>query len=94
MSGLITKINDLREQEIMKHYLAFQAELNLKIKAEPLRDNFDIYTGCVSKEITEEIVKRLQKENIIANVRSTGIFFVNYYVNVQIILPKYLERDM
>lgn len=92
-SNLIDSLNSSREQTIQSHYHAALAELEEKIKAEPLKKTFNIYSGCVSKDITNEISRRFNSKGIKVNWQCYGLISTRYYLVVEVELPKNLIPD-
>lgn len=86
----LTEVNSIREEKISNHYNAAYAELRDKIVAEPLRTNFEIYSGCVSEEIAKEIAHRFQAKGTRATVVKYGIWSTKWYLEVVIDLPSNL----
>ena len=80
-------VNKIREEKISNHYNAAFSELRDKITAEPLRVKFDIYSGCISEDITREISHRLNTKGIQARMEKYGLFTTNWYLQVEIKLP-------
>ena len=91
MEKLLDTINKTREEIITKHYRAAVAELKEKIAEEPLKTKFHIHSGCVSKQIAEEIAFRLMKEGMKeVKIIQTGILLSTYVLSVKINLPENL----
>jgi len=89
-ANLLETLNLSREETISKHYGAALAELREKIRAEPLRTTFRISAGCVSKDITNEIARRLNAEGIKA-IYGCGYIFYNYFfLTIETALPSHL----
>lgn len=77
---LLENINDIREETVKSHYAAAVAQLKEKIKLEPLKTLHVINSGCISKDITEEIARRFMKGGVKATVKETvsGFLYKNY----------------
>ncbi len=90
MTDLLTTINNIREETLSAHYNAAVAELQEKIKQNPLKSTFFIYSGCVSEEITSEIAYRFQNGNLKAEVRTSGLVSSIYYLEITVALPSTL----
>lgn len=91
---LLDTINTIRETTIASHYNAAVADLQDKIKNNPLQTKFTIYSGCVSEEIAREIASRIQTTNITATVQSTGFFTTTYYLEIEVALPASLIHEV
>ena len=91
---LLDTINNIRETTIASHYNAAVADLQDKIKNNPLQTKFIIYSGCVSEEISHEIASRIQTANITATVQTYGFFTTTYYLEIEVALPASLIRDV
>lgn len=90
MATLLDTLNTSREETISKHYGAATAELKEKITAEPLKTVFHIYSGCVSKEITNEIAHRFNAGGVKATACKGGVVSTQYYLTVEVALPQEL----
>lgn len=90
MATLLETLNTSREETISKHYGAATAELKEKITAEPLKTVFHIYSGCVSKEITNEIAHRFNAGGVKATPQKGGVVSTQYYLTVEVDLPEVL----
>lgn len=96
MSTLVTlleNINTAREATIATHYAAAVAELEEKVKNEPLKTNFRIYSGCVSKEVAEEIAHRFNSGNVKATPTKGGIVSTQWHIAVETALPSHLVHE-
>jgi hypothetical protein len=93
MSSLFETLNSSREETISKHYAAAVAELKSSVISEPLRTNFNIYSGCVSEEITKEIAYRLGLSGIKATHLKTGVVTIKHYLSVDVDLPEHLVHN-
>lgn len=91
-ASLLDTLNASREETIVKHYGAASAELQEKIKSEPLRTSFQISAGCVSKDVTDEIARRFNDSGIDATSHG-GFFRTYFYVKVKVSLPSHLVSD-
>lgn len=88
---LVETLNALREETIAPHYGAAVAELKEAVKNNPLQTHFNIYSGCISQEITDEIAYRLTNTDGVKAISSTyGIFRTGYYLSVEVVLPQQL----
>lgn len=88
---LITEICKLREETIAKHFAAAMEEIKSKVQAEPLKTIFEIYAGCVSKEVGAELAYRLTVGNgYTATVCTSGLISSSYYLEVKMSLPESL----
>jgi hypothetical protein len=94
MATLLDTLNTTREEQISKHYGAATAELKDKIESEPLKTQFSIYSGCVSKEITSEIAHRFNIGGLKAVINKTGIVSTQYYLTVNVSLPENLVHPV
>ena|SRR5258708_16538857 len=91
---LITEICKLREETIAKHCAAAMEEIKSKVKDEPLKTAFNIYAGCVSKEVGAEIAHRLTVGNgYTATVCTSGLVSTSYCLEVKMPLPKTLVHE-
>ena len=90
--SLVESLNEIREETINFHYNVAYTELKEKIKESPLITDFFIYSGCVSREITEELVKRFTNNGLDAKLMAFGIFSIQYYLNIKVSLPETLEK--
>lgn len=90
MAALLETLNITREETISDHYGAASAELKHKIQAEPLRTTFNIFSGCVSKEITTEISHRFNAAGLKTNIVKSGIVSTTYSLSVEVALPEHL----
>lgn len=88
MADLLQALNEFREETISKHYAAAFCELKEKVVNEPLRTIFYIYSGCVSKDIANEIAYRFIKNGIKAKVSNT--LMQTYFLEVEVSLPEKL----
>lgn len=66
--NIITKINETREKTILTYYNQAYSEIRSTIRSNPFITEFDISAGCISKEITDEICNRLNKEGLTSEV--------------------------
>lgn len=90
----IASINDLRERTILDNYGAMLAELKQKVRDQPLKTKFYVYSGCVSKEICQELAHRITFDKIsTAKVCKGGLFRTYYYLEVTVKLPEHLIRE-
>lgn len=91
-STILETLNTSREQTIAGHYGAAFAELQEKIKADPLSTRFDISAGCVSSKITKEIARRLVTGgiNVTATTTHYGVWGRSYSLTVEVALPSHL----
>lgn len=94
MATLLETLNTSREETISKHYGAATAELKEKITAEPLKTVFNIYSGCVSKEITTEISHRFNAGGVKATECKGGVVSTQYYLTVEVALPQTLVHEV
>jgi hypothetical protein len=92
MPSIIDSLNNMREVTISIHHEAALAELKEKVENEPLKTNFHIRAGCVSDEVSGEIVRRLIASGIQATFVPSG-FFSSRYIDVNVSLPKSLEPE-
>lgn len=90
MASLLESINTTREETIATHYGAAVAELQAKVKEEPLKTTFHIYAGCVSRKITDEIAHRFDAGGLKAVVETSGLISSSYYLTVDVSLPENL----
>lgn len=90
MASLLETLNSTREATISLHYGAATAELTDKIKDYPLQTVFNIESGCVSKEISDEIAFRFREGGLSATVMVSGIVRTKYYLVVNVNLPESL----
>jgi hypothetical protein len=90
MSNLLNVINTAREETITKHYDAAFCELKDKVISEPLKTKFQIYSGCVSKDVASEIAFRFIEKGIKSTVSYT--LFQRIYLEVEVVLPDQLEH--
>jgi hypothetical protein len=88
MTDLLKDLNVIRDETISKHYNAAFCELKDKILNEPLKTKFLIYSGCVSKEVADELAFRLNKQGLKATVFYT--LMRNIYLEVEVLLPENL----
>ena len=93
MTTLLSSLNTTREEIINKHYQAALAELKSKIAIDPLKTVFFIYSGCINKEVTDEIVHRLGVEGIKAKLCRSGMITTKYLLQVDIVLPEQLVHQ-
>ena len=93
MTTFVDSLNNIREETILTHYRAAEAELKDQIKKEPLKIYFHIYTGCVSREIAGEIAHRFNSEGIVTVVKSDGLFGQCYYLSITFSLPDSLVHE-
>jgi hypothetical protein len=93
MASVIESINNIREEKIVHYYNAALAELEEKVKAEPLNTLFYIYSGCVSEEIAKEIAHRLSSDKTEISVSKGGIFMTTWYLTINIKLPETLIHE-
>jgi hypothetical protein len=94
MTELLATVNNIREETITTQYNAAFAELQDKIKTEPLRTNFDIYSGCVSEEVAKEIAHRFNIGGTKATVAKYGFLLTAWYLQVEINLPENLVHEV
>lgn len=90
METLLETLNITREEQINKHYAAATAELKEKIADQPLKTTFQIYSGCISKEITAEIAHRFNAGGVKTTANEYGLLSSGYYLTVDISLPEAL----
>ena len=88
MATVLDTINVIREETISIHYSAAFAELQDKVKAEPLRTVFHIYSGCVSEKVAAEIAHRFVNGGIKAIPSKTGVVSTQHYLIVDVALPQ------
>lgn len=88
MTTVVNKLDEIREETINVHYLSATAELFDKLKVEPLRTKFTIYSGCVSAPIASEISHRLNTEGLACKVMTSGYVSRVYYLDVEVALPE------
>ena len=89
----LENINIARENTITTHYSAAVAELEEKIKDEPLKTTFHIYAGCISKDVTNEIAHRFNQGGIKAVPTKGGFFVTQWYLTVETSLPVHLVHE-
>ena len=89
----LENINTAREHTIATHYSASIAELEEKVKNEPLKTSFHIYAGCVSKDVTQEIAHRFNTVGIKATPTKGGFFTTQWYITVETTLPSHLVHE-
>jgi len=89
----LENINTARENTIATHYAASIAELEEKVKNEPLKTSFHIYAGCVSKDVTQEIAHRFNQGGIKATPVKGGFFTTQWYITVETTLPGHLIHE-
>lgn len=87
MTTLIDTVNKTREDTLNKHYDAAVAELNDKITSHPLKTYFHVYSGCVSKDITQELAHRFNSQSIKASHKTYGLFGTHHCLHIEISLP-------
>lgn len=86
--SLISTINSLREETISSHYQAALQELKDKAKQDPLKTEFVICSNVtMSFEMTEEIVRRLIKDNKCDASINKGFFNFTPSILVKVPLP-------
>ena len=90
MSSLLESINTTREETISTHYNAAVAELQEKVKSEPLKTTFHIYSGCISEKVTNEIAHRFTTGGLKASVTKSGMIGTNWSLTVIVDLPETL----
>lgn len=84
MNTELENLNQLRDAVITRHFDAAMAELKEAITNDPLREKFYVYSGCVNKEISDQICTRFNKiESINANVHRTFIIGT-YYLDITV----------
>jgi len=93
METSLKSINDVREATISKHFDAAFAELKAKAEADPLQVTFIIYAGCVSSNVTAEIVHRLNAGDIKAVAGKSGVISVQHYITAEVALPSSLVHE-
>lgn len=90
-------LNTSREQTIAEHYGAAFAQLQEKIKSDPLETRFVITAGCVSNKVTEEIARRLREGGVNVTCVHTvsGIMKLTRTrsITVDVELPSHLKKD-
>lgn len=91
MTSLLDNVNTTRESMINIHYAAAVAELEEKIKNEPLGTVYHIYSGCISKDVTYELARRFNSGNVKATPVSGGLIFSKWYLELQPTLPSHLS---
>lgn len=93
--SLLHNLNVLRESTVSTYYSAAVAELKDKIKSEPLKKSHEIYSGCISKDITEEIAKRFRSGGVNSTVNSLKVSFLSskttWYILAEPPLPDHLS---
>lgn len=87
MADVLESLNTAREATITQHYNLALEELTYKVKTEPLKTTFYIYAGCVSKELTHEIARRLNNHGITAIANKGGLILTQYYITADVSLP-------
>lgn len=92
-TNLIDTVNGFREETLDKHYRAALAELDEKVRNEPLRTVFNIRAGCISKEVTNEIVRRFNAGGSNAVYNYGGVFRTYHYLTVTLPLPPHLVKE-
>jgi hypothetical protein len=94
MATLIETINSTREDTLSLHHGAALAELQDKIKNQPLKTKYYVYSGCVSSDIANEIAHRFNNGGIKTNVCTSGLMSTQYYLTIDIVLPNTLNHDI
>lgn len=90
MTTLLEKVNTTREKTISFHYMAASVELQEKIKDEPLKNKFDICSGCISEDVTRELAHRFN----IGGIKATPTKgWLSWYLVVETTLPVDLVHD-
>jgi hypothetical protein len=92
MSSLIETINNTREDILSLHHGAALAELKDKIKNDPLKTHYYVYSGCISNDIANEISHRFNKGGIKTIVCKYGIISTQYYLSIDLSLPNDLKH--
>jgi hypothetical protein len=92
MSTLIETINSTREDTLSLHHGAALAELQDKIKNQPLKTKYYVYSGCVSSDIADEIAHRFNDGGIKTTVCTSGLISTQYYLTIDIVLPNTLNH--
>lgn len=87
---LLDTLNFSREEIVTKHYNAAFAELQDKIQKEPLETSFTIRSGCVSKNITDELVRRFNVNGLKAVYGYSGLLRTYHHMKVEVQLPAHL----
>jgi hypothetical protein len=93
MATLIETINSTRENTLSLHHGAALAELQDKIKNQPLKTKYYVYSGCVSADIANEIAHRFNDGGIKTTVCTSGLISIQYYLTIDIVLPNTLNHD-
>ena len=89
--SLLGDLNTIREDTLAKHFGAAKAELQAMISAEPLRTEFTLISGCVSEEVTQEVIRRLNEGGLKAKMVKTGVITTGYSIKVTVDLPENLN---
>lgn len=92
MSTLLETVNTTRENTIATHYAAAAAELEEKIRAEPLKRVFIIHAGCVSDQVMEEIAHRFKIGGVKATPVKSG-YITRAYIIAEPDLPTTLIHE-
>lgn len=82
MTSLLDSVNTLRNETIDKHFSAAKAEFETKIKLSPLETKFNIYAGCISDDMTEELANKFNNGGIKAKAIKSGWLY-NAYLSVE-----------
>ena len=90
MTTILDTLNNARETTITDHYNAAFAELKAKVTAEPLRTNFNIYSGCPSKDVATEVARRLSAGNVDAKLGAPSWISSTLCLSVKVLLPETL----
>lgn len=93
MTSLLDFVNKTREDAIVKYHGEALTELEDKIFDNPFALSLSIVSGCVNKQVTEEIIRRLN----VGGIKSKLLFIdrrpIQYYIEVEIPLPGHLNHD-
>lgn len=92
METIIETLNKSRESVINTHYSAAIMEIKEKVEAEPLRETFEIYSGCPSDLIAEAVSKRLNADGLQTTV-SPSTMVKQCYLKVKIDLPENFKTE-
>jgi len=93
MATLLENINTARETTISSHYSAAVAELEEKVKFEPLKTSFLIYAGCVSEDVTLEIAHRFNAGGVKATPAKSGLVSTKWHIVAEPTLPVHLIHE-
>lgn len=89
--ALLKDLNELREEIISIYYGAALNELKDKIKEKPFDTLYYIYSGCVNKDIANEIANRFNNSGVKTRVCNYGFFTTKYYLEISLSLPDYFK---